>query len=197
MLKFFKLIMKSEDGFWIPLAMMAGGMIKNQFDKKANQRQNDAQIAQTKYSALTGMGPGQIKSDPSTIGAGLKWGAAGLGLQQGLAAAAAGGLGGAGAAGAGAVGAGAQGAGLAGTAGLTGAGAAGAGAAGAGAGLAGAGATGLDAVMSGGTGMGSAAGTPMQSVGVDPYGMGSAMNVQQPSWQQLQQMQQQPGLYNA
>lgn len=177
--------MKSEDGFWIPLAMMAAGMIKNQFDKKANQRQNDAQIAQTKYSALTGMGPGQIKSDPSTIGAGLKWGAAGLGLQQGLAASAAGGLGGAGAAGAGAAGAGAQGAGLAGTAGLTGAGAAGAGA------------TGLDAVMSGGTGMGSAAGTPMQSVGVDPYGMGSAMNVQQPSWQQLQQMQQQPGLYNA
>jgi len=84
-LKFFKLVMGNEGGFWIPLAMMAAGMAKNQFiDKPQAKARNMAAAAQTEYSPLTGYGPGELENKPSTVGAGMKWGATGLALNQAM-----------------------------------------------------------------------------------------------------------------
>jgi hypothetical protein len=79
-------------GFWVPaMAMMAAGMAKNELidkpEARAMQKKNaDIAAAQTEFSPLTGAGQGTFKAqqDPSTIGAGMKWGMAGAQMGQGL-----------------------------------------------------------------------------------------------------------------
>lgn len=58
--------MGNDKGFWIPLAVGAGlGLLKQREEAKAIKKQNEAAAAQTEFSPLTGMGPGQIQRAPS------------------------------------------------------------------------------------------------------------------------------------
>ena len=63
----FRRVVGNEGGyFWIPMAIGAGvGLLKNQEEQAQVRAQNKAAAAQTEYSALTGMGPGQIQQAPS------------------------------------------------------------------------------------------------------------------------------------
>lgn len=77
-------IMGNNGGFWIPMAIGAGlGLLKNQEDQRQVRRMNKAAAAQTEFSPLTGMGPGQIQSAPSPWEGMLQGGMAGA--QFGLA----------------------------------------------------------------------------------------------------------------
>lgn len=78
-------VINNEGGFWIPMAVGAGlGLLKNQDDQSVMRAQNKAAAAQTEFSPLTGMGPGQIQRSPSPFEglmqgamAGAQFGAAG------------------------------------------------------------------------------------------------------------------------
>lgn len=82
----FKRVVGNEGGyFWVPMAIGAGvGLLKNQEEQAQVRKANKAAAAQTEYSALTGMGPGQIQRAPSAwegmmqgAMAGAQFGAAG------------------------------------------------------------------------------------------------------------------------
>lgn len=70
--------------FWLPLAMMGAGILKNELvDKPQAKRMAQAEAVKTAYSPWTGM-QGQTVQEPSSLDAGLKWGATGLMLGQGM-----------------------------------------------------------------------------------------------------------------
>lgn len=69
--------------FWIPMAIGAGvGLLKNQSEREQTKKMNQAAAAQTEYSALTGMGPGQIQKMKSPWEDMLQGAAAGASFGQ-------------------------------------------------------------------------------------------------------------------
>lgn len=77
MLKFLKMALGNEGGYWQMLAGAGLGLLKNKADKERADRMNQAAATQTMYSPHTGMGPGQITQAPSGFEAALQGGMAG------------------------------------------------------------------------------------------------------------------------